>query len=181
MIRINLLPYREMRRKAVIRRQIIGVVSSALIFFFIIGSLQLYMSLSIRNLEKEVKVAEEKLKTLVALTGDIDKFRKDKELMEKKIAIIENLEKNRKDPIRILDELAQGLPAGQIWLVRLEKNGNTLKLEGVAISNPAIALFMKTLEESPAIESVDLVSSRQTSIADSKLMSFVLSCTLGKG
>jgi Tfp pilus assembly protein PilN len=88
MIRINLLPYREMRRKAEIRRQITVVVSSVLIFFFIIGSLQLYMSLSIRNLEREVKAAEEKLKVLVALTGDIDKFRQDKELMEKKIAII---------------------------------------------------------------------------------------------
>jgi type IV pilus assembly protein PilN len=139
------------------------------------------MSMSLGNLKREVKVQEERLKVLVGLTGDIDKFKKDQELMERKIAIIENLEKNRKDPIRILDELAIELPAGKIWLTKLEKNGNNLKLEGVAVNNTAVALFMKTLEGSSLIKSVDLVSSRKITIVDSKLMSFVLSCTLGKG
>jgi type IV pilus assembly protein PilN len=181
MIRINLLPYREMRRKADIRRQIVILVSSALIFFLIIGSIQLYMSISIRNLEGEVKSAGEKLRVLVELTGDIDKFKKDKEIMERKVEIIENLEKNRKDPVRILDELSIRIPARQIWLTSIEKNGTYLKLEGVAVNNPAIALFMKTLEASSYIESVDLVSSRKTTFAETKLMSFTLSCILGKG
>jgi len=55
--------------------------------------------------------------------------------------------------------------------------GNNLQIEGMAKDNPTIALFMKKLEGSPYIRTVDLVSSKQQPIADVKLMRFKLSCT----
>lgn len=181
MIRINLLPYREEKRKADIKRQVIFIVGIFLLFFIIVGSLQLFMTLSVNSLQAEVKSAETRLAILTKITGDLDKFKKDKELLEKKIAIIENLEKGRTLPVHILDEFAERIPVGKVWLVTIKKSDDALLVEGVAIDNPAVALFMTQLERSSYFQSVDLISSEQTLISNVKLMTFTLSLNMEKG
>ena len=181
MIRINLLPYREEKRKADIKRQVVVIASVFLLFFIIVISLQLFMTLSVKRLEAEVKSGEERLAILTRITGDLDKFKKDKEILEKKIAIIENLEQGRSLPVHILDEFTERIPVGKVWLVTIRKSTDGLLVEGVAIDNPAIALFMMQLEKSSYFENVDLISSEQTSVSNVKLMTFTLSLIVEKG
>jgi type IV pilus assembly protein PilN len=51
-----------------------------------------------------------------------------------------------------------------------------LNIEGIGRDNITVALFMKSLELSKYIQSVDLISSKQVDIAGSKLQQFTLSC-----
>jgi type IV pilus assembly protein PilN len=139
------------------------------------------MTLTLNRLEKNVTTAQKKLEELTKITGNLEKFKEDKALVEKKIAIIKNLEQGRGTPVRMLDEFATRIPEGMMWLITIEEAGDALKIEGMARDNPTIALFMKKLEESPHMQSVDLVSSKQETIADVKLMRFKLSCTQKQG
>ncbi len=177
MIKINLLPYKEERKKAAIVQQIVVLSASLIIFILIIGTTHFYMTMTLNRLETDVESAQTKLEKLSKITGDLEKFKKDKALVEKKIAIIQSLEKERSGPVRLLDDFATRIPKGRIWLITIEKVGANLVVEGMAKDNPTIALFMKKLEESPHIRTVDLVSSKQEPIADVKLMHFKLSCT----
>lgn len=181
MIRINLLPYREERKKTELARQIIILAGIFVIFFLVVAGVHLYMTFSLRSYTHEVKAAEEKLASLGEVTVDLEKIKKDKELLEKKIAVIEDLEKGRGRPVVLMEELSATVPVGQVWLSTIEKGADTLRVEGVAIDNPAIALFMQQLEKSPIIASVDLVSSELTAISGTKLMNFKLLCSLRKG
>ncbi|MDD5724428.1 MAG: PilN domain-containing protein [Syntrophales bacterium] len=181
MIRINLLPYREEKKKASAHRQIVIGGASLGLFFLLLILLHLHMSMGVAGLEAEVGAARVRLDALTKMTGDLEKFKADKETLEKKIGIIKDLEMDRTSSVHIMDELASRISPQTEWLTSITQTGNGLRVEGVAISNPAIAQFMKRLEDSPYIGTVDLVASKQTPISGVKLMGFVLLCSAEKG
>lgn len=181
MIKVNLLPYWEEKKKAGIQRQIFILSVSIALFFIIIASVHIYMVMGISSLEKQVKNAEDRLEKLTKITGDVEKFKKDKAIVKKKLKIITDLEQNRKDPLYLLLEVANGIPQGKIWLSSISEKGKTLHLNGVAMDNSAIALFMINLKLSAYIDSVDLISSTLVTVANTKVMNFTLSCSLRKG
>jgi type IV pilus assembly protein PilN len=181
MIKINLLPYHEEKKRAGTKRQVlIGLVSFG-VFFLLVIFLQICMVASVAKLETEVQSASTQLDALTKLTGNLDKFKTDKAILEKKIGVIKDLEKNRSYPVHIMDELASKISPQREWITSFAQKDNNLRVEGVAVDNPAIAQFMKRLEDSPYIKTVDLISSKQTTVSRVKLMEFVLLCTAEKG
>ena len=181
MIRINLLPYREKEKKEGATRQIVILAASFIGFLILIGSIQLYMSMKIGDLEKSVKEQEDKLAALTKVIGDIEGFKKDKAVLEKKLGIINTLEENRLAPVRLLDELTTLVPVKDVWLTRLSEKGTELTIQGMARNNIAVALFMKNLAESRFIKSVDLTATRETEVAGIKLQLFEIYCVERKG
>ncbi|MEA2014940.1 MAG: PilN domain-containing protein [Thermodesulfobacteriota bacterium] len=181
MIRINLLPYREKQKKASIRRLILIGMGSSGLFFLLLISLYLYTVMGIARLQTEVKSAHTQLNTLTKVTGDLKSFKANKLILEKKIGIINTLEKDRAYPAHLMDEIASRISPGSEWLTSISQRGTILNVTGVAINNPAIAQFMKVLEGSPYIRTVDLVSSSQRTVSGVKMMEFELLCMAEKG
>ena len=178
MIRINLLPYREKEKKENLKRQIIVITGSFIFFLLLLVFFQRSISMSITNLEKKVKNSEDRLVVLTKIVGDIEVFKADKNDLEKKLKIIKTLEENRLAPVRMLDELTMLVPANDLWLEKFSEKGKDLRIEGVARDNTVVARFMKNLELSNYIKSIDLVSSRQTESSGVKLQQFVMTCAL---
>jgi len=181
MIRINLLPYREKEKKEDLTRQIVIIALAFVGFLLIIGSVHLYFSMSIGTLENSIKIQEDKLAVLTKIIGDIEMYKNDKAILEKKLAIINNLEENRLAPVRMLDELTTMVPIKDVWLEKLSEKGADITIEGIARSNIAVAHFMKNLAGSTFIKSVDLVSTKEKEISGVKLQQFVISCVKKKG
>ena len=180
MIKINLLPYREEKKRAGTKRQVfVGLVSFGGLLLLVV-LFHVHMVMGIATLETEAHSVRARLDTLTKVAGDLEKFKSDKELLEKKIGIIKDLERDRSYPVHIMDELASSISPQHEWLTSIAKKDDNLRVEGVAVNNPAIAQFMKRLENSPYIKTVDLVSSKQTTVSQVKLMEFVLLCTAKK-
>jgi type IV pilus assembly protein PilN len=180
MIRINLLPYREREKKEDLTRQIVIIVITFVVFLLVIGSLQLYLSMSISALEKNVKLQEEELARLTKIIGDIEGYKLSKAILERKLAIISNLEENRLAPVMMLDELTLVVPVKDVWLDKITEKGSDITMEGMARSNIAVALFMKNLAGANFVKTVDLLSTREKEIAGMKLQQFVISCVKKK-
>ncbi len=180
MIKINLLPYREEKKRAGTKRELFIWLFSFGGIILLIAVLHVYLCMGVARLETEVQSARVKLDALAKEAGNLEKFKSDKEMLEKKIGIITDLEKGRDYPVHIMDEIASRIFPQHEWLTAIAKKENNLRVEGIAVNNPAIAQFMKNLEESPYIRTVDLVSSKQTTISGAKLMEFVLLCTAEK-
>jgi len=180
MIKINLLPYREKEKKANLARQLIVIGATFVVFLVVLASAYFYIVGSVNALEEEIQKGEARLAALTKVIGDIETFKADKKVMEKKLAVIQNLEENRLAPIRLLDELAKLVPTKNIWLEKMTESGNALRIEGVGRDNISVALFMKNLERSGYIRSVDLVLSKQAEISGVRLQRFVLSCVTNK-
>jgi type IV pilus assembly protein PilN len=176
MIRINLLPYRERKKKTNLKRQmVVGTIAIGIFFLFLI-LLHLHTSMGMARLEAEVESARVRLHALMGVTGDLEQFQKDTETLKRKIEIIRNLEKDRSYSVHIMDELASRISPQSEWLTGITKKGDMVRVEGMAVDNPAIARFMKRLEDSPSIGTVDLIASKQATISGVKVMEFVLLC-----
>ena len=180
MIRINLLPYREKQKQAGLKKQILLLSGSFLALILILGGIHLFVSLSISSLGKQVQEKEETLARLNKIVGEVETFKKDKNSLEKKLAIINRLEENRLAEVRYLNELSRAVPTRDAWLDKLSQKDMELQLEGVARNNMALSQFMRNLESLSFLSAVDLVSSRQKDYSGMKLYSFVLSCKIKK-
>ncbi|PKN59900.1 MAG: hypothetical protein CVU53_05880 [Deltaproteobacteria bacterium HGW-Deltaproteobacteria-11] len=178
MIKINLL-YRsveEKEKKTNIARQLAIVVAATVIFAILIASVQIFMMRSIANIEADIKTREARLAVLKKILGEIEDIREEKRIIEKKLAVIKRLEEDRLYPVRLLDEVNTLVLPKDIRLTKVSEHGPQLSIEGVGRDNIAVALFMKNLELSEYIESVDLISSRQVTIAGVNVNQFSLSC-----
>lgn len=181
MIRINLLPYREKAKKADIKRQIMIVSGTLVVLIIILVSTQIYINSRVNTFKREIKATEGTLAVLSKKIGDIEKFKKDKQVLERKLAVIGKLEGNRLAPVQRMDAMTVLVPVGDMWLEKLTESGDNLRIEGIARNSMTVARFMRNLEGVSFIRSVDLISSKEKEISGRKLQQFILSCVMTRG
>jgi len=180
-IRINLLPYREKKKKENLQRQIVILSGILVLVLLILVAIYFYVSMSIGTLEKQIQEGEARLAVLNKKVGDIERFKRDKKELEQKLGVIASLEGNRLFPVQMLDELNLIFPAKDAWLEKIIATEKDLRIEGVAKDNGTVALFMKNLEKASFIKSVDLVVSKEKEVAGVKLQQFILMCVMKRG
>ncbi len=178
MVKINLLPYQQQQRSDSAIRKLILAVSGVAAVLLLIGAVHLYLIMQVGSLDEKLKTEQERLTELTAIAGEINQVKIDKKTLEKKLQIIKSLEENRLKPVIMLDEITTSVPANQIWLTTLAGSAEGIRLEGMARDNAAIARFMNNLERTAKFTAVDLLTSKQSLIANNKLQAFTLSCAL---
>ncbi len=181
MIKINLLPYREKKKKENLVQQIWIIAGSFIVFILLLFWLQIWINSSISDLKSKIKESEASLIELDKTIGDLDKFKNDKKELEQKLGVIATLEENRLAPVKTLDNLAMLVPSKDIWLIKITQKGDSINIEGIGRDNLVVADFMKDIEKFDPIKSVDLISSKNTDIAGITLQRFNFSCVLKKG
>jgi type IV pilus assembly protein PilN len=181
MIKINLLPYREKKKKEYIVQQIYMFAGSFVMFILFLVWLQIWINSSISDLKSQIKESEDSLVELDKKIGNLDKFKNDKKELEQKLGVIATLEENRLAPVKTLDNLAMLVPSKDIWLIKITQKDDGINIEGIGRDNIAVADFMKAIEKFDPIKSVDLISSKNTDISGITLQKFNFSCILKKG
>ena len=177
MIRINLLPTRQARKKEAGQKQL--VVLAAAVLVVLGGNWLWYSSLDSTLTEKKQAVAklESEIKQLASIIGEITNIKKDQEDLENKLAILERLRKGRTGPVKMLDALATLMPE-RVWLKEVDEKGGTLKLKGSAVTNEDLADFMRALKQDPFFKEPALKSAKQVGSRESgmQVIEFELSC-----
>ena len=178
MIRINLLPFRAARKKENIKRQI--TVFILVVVLFLVG--MAYTFLQLNNKISSLKAEEKDIQTRLAkLKDDIKEIAEyEKKIAEitAKLEVIKRLEKNKTGPVHLLEEISLAVPKDKLWLKSFQERKGKLTLEGTAMDNETVALFMTNLVESEYISTVDLQSAKLRTIPDHKLRvsDFILEC-----
>ncbi|HPT50345.1 MAG TPA: PilN domain-containing protein [Accumulibacter sp.] len=177
MIRINLLPHREEKRKA--RRQqffaLLGLVTvlASLIVFLIYSIIGGYIAAQeARNdfLKKEIAVLDKQIDQIKKLKEQSDA------LMERK-RIIESLQRDRAEAVRLLSELAKQMPEG-VYVRSLKQEGQKIFLNGFAQSSARVSTLMRNIEASPWLEKPVLVEIKAAAVDKRRLNEFSLNLSL---
>lgn len=155
MVKINLLPIKlELRRKALIEHA--TLLSLCIVLIFI---LSWFVHTSITNkkemLQQEITSTKLEIAKLTAEAGEIEKFKQQKQELERKLNIIKDLNAKKSGPVEVLDQLSLLIPE-KAWITSLNNTGSSLVLDGMAVDNPTIAAFMKSLQASPYFQGVEL-------------------------
>lgn len=156
MIRINLLPHRELKRKA--RQQQIAVLAGLIGLFAIVVVMGIhtiiagkidyqngrnqYLSDQIAILDKEIAEIKE-IKTQT------------QELLGRK-QVVETLQNSRSEVVHLLDQLVRLLPDG-VYFQSVKQEDHNITLVGYAQSNAWVSVLMRNLESSQWLESPLLI------------------------
>ncbi|MDD2465752.1 MAG: PilN domain-containing protein [Desulfobulbus sp.] len=179
MIQINLLPVREIKKRARAKKQII---ISSVSFFGLIVLLVLiawYQNGIIADLNSQnTKIQKEKTK-FQEVVNQIKKIDEEKALLDTRIKVIKTLKQESSLTVHVLDEIANLTPSNRMWLKSLSQSASQLSLNGMALDDQTIAKFMDDLEASRYIKNVHLANTTMDRFAERNLKSFSISCAVG--
>jgi type IV pilus assembly protein PilN len=174
MIRINLLPLRAKKRKVTVRHFFLAYLATIAVTVALIGGIWIYQETRTHSLNGQLAQIKAEVEKYAKFEPLLQEVIRKKQLIEKKLEIIKDLQRDRDTVARLLALISAEIPAEKIWLEKLVQSGNAMNLDGVAVSNEAIAEFMRNLESSPYVVkgTVNLTHSRQTVMSNKKLREF---------
>ncbi len=175
MIRINLLPVRDQVKKEGKRQMFSVAVLSVGLTAAAIAYLWVSQINEIAQMAAQIQSHQDEIKRLQVDTKDVDKYKAEKELLQRRLNIIQTLQQAKTGPVRVLDQLSLSIP-GKLWLTALKEKDGLMELKGIAMDNPTIANFMTNLEKTGVINNVELVISQQLERKEWKLKEFTVTC-----
>ena len=180
MLKINLLPVRQLKKRAKARNQIISAIFALLCFLAVLGLVGFNQTQKVKVLQRAIADIEKEKKSYQPTLDKMKQMEATKLELERKTAVINQLKSDSSLTVRILDEVANIVDHERMWLLSLNQAGSSLTLNGIALDNQTVAQFMDNLESSPFISSIDLSNSSLQEIAGRNLKSFSLSCTVSQ-
>lgn len=153
---INLLPWREERRK---RRQrqfgmaaVAALLATALLMLLVhVGIAGRIEHQRARNqfIGGEIAILERKIKEILELE-------KSKKNLIARMDVIQKLQVSRPEAVHLFDELARTVPEG-LQLLDVTQADRVLAINGIAQSNARVSVYMRNLDLSPWFEQPSLL------------------------
>lgn len=162
MIRVNLLPHRELKRAA--RRKTFYAlcgISAAIggVVVFLVGAFINSEISSQNDSNAYIKKENARLDTEIK---EIAKLRDDIESLKARQKAVEDLQGDRNLPVHVLDELVKNTPEG-IYLRSLKQQGARVTLNGFAANNAKVADYVRNLgNNSPWLTNPELQEIKAT-------------------
>jgi type IV pilus assembly protein PilN len=177
MMRINLLPHRQIKRAE--RQREFGLMA---LMAAGAACAVVFMGWQFLGAQRDAQIERNtRLETAItALDKEITDIKDLKDqinnVLERK-QIVENLQTNRSQAVVILDELTRQLPEG-LYLKSIKQAGNLITLEGVADTNARVATLVRNLSVSNWMELPNLVEIKSLTVNNIKQNEFTLNVSL---
>jgi Tfp pilus assembly protein PilN len=174
MIRINLAPPPAKRSVGLSipsfnLGMLFGAVALGLVL--VLGVWWWSLSAEIRRLNTEIAENKKQADRLKVVIAEGQRFRRDKELLERRINAIELVARRQTRPVYLLDAVLDTLPK-DLWLTRMEEKGTQLRFAGTTYSATALSDFMANLKASGKFKDVDIVDAKQDLTKSPRLITF---------
>lgn len=171
MIRINLMPRDEVLRRASRRRdRTVGLCTVAALLVLILGT-EVVSRRESRVVAAEASRYRTELAELNRRYQRAIVLERKRTELSTKLETIASLERQRRGPVRVLDDLGGATP-DKLWLTEMRENGGSAVFLGRGLDNQTVAVFMRNLERSPYFSNVELVETRQVEDGRAKLKEF---------
>jgi type IV pilus assembly protein PilN len=144
MIRINLLPVRQVQKREQGRQFLVLMVG---IFVLTVAAnvyWYLYMDGKRETAQRRLDDTNARIAQLEKVIGEVTNLQRRKKEVEEKLAVLDKLTKQRAGPVKMLDALATSIPK-KVWLVSFEEKGGAAALIGNAESFDDVSEFMRGL------------------------------------
>jgi len=116
------------------------------------------------------------------LDKQIDEIKKLKEQTTSLLArkrVVESLQANRTEAVRLLDQLVRQLPDG-LYLKQVKQTGDVVNVQGYATSNARVSTLMRNFEASPWLEAPTLVEIKAVKLNNANLNEFNLNVKISR-
>jgi type IV pilus assembly protein PilN len=145
--RINLLPWREMRRKEQDRQLLTIAVGAWILMGVIIFYAHVHVTAEIDNQSKRNEFLNQEIAKVDKEIKEIAELKKQRADLIARMNVIYELQGDRSQVVHLFDELARKLPEG-MYFTLLKDAGKSVELKGVAQSNARVSALMRNLSSS---------------------------------
>jgi len=176
-IRVNLLPHREERRKA--QRKQLGILAGMVaalgiaIVVLVHGVIAGYIAI---QTERNEFLKKENAKLDKDIT-DIKKLKDEIAALLSRKQVIERLQAERSQSVNLLEQLVRQVPDG-VYLKSVKQTGLRVLLTGYAQSNARVSTLMRNFGSSPYLENPDLVEIRSSSVNNKRISEFIMNVSI---
>lgn len=177
MIRVNLLPHRQLKREA--RQREFGLMAgfSAIAACFIIFMGWTFINGQLDEQNERNSRLEAANIALDKEIADIKDLKDQISAMLERKQVVENLQTNRSQAVVVLDELSRKLPDG-MYYKSIKQTGNIIRIEGVADANARVATLVRSLSDSEWLELPNLVEIKAVVVNTIKQNAFILTVNI---
>ena len=147
MAHINLLPWREERRKEQLKQfiSIMGLSSFLMVLIIVAVHLQYSRLISAQEsrnnfLKKEITAVEKQIR-------EINSLAKEKKRLLARMEVIQQLQRNRPGIVHLFEEMVKVIPEGA-HIKSLKQKGKNLTINGIAQSNARVSAYMRNIDAS---------------------------------
>jgi type IV pilus assembly protein PilN len=145
--RINLLPWREMRRRQQDRQLLTIAVAAWILMGVVVVYAYLYVGSLIDTQTRRNKLLQDETAKVEQEIKEIAELRKRRQDLIARMNVIYQLQGDRSNTVRMFDELARKLPEG-IYFTSMTAAGAGVSLKGIAQSNARVSALMRNLDGS---------------------------------
>jgi type IV pilus assembly protein PilN len=145
MVRVNLLPIREILRKRELKQFLLLTAVIVASTFGLMVCTAVFFSWKISSLEKDKTVHETKLNQLKQKNKEIEDLKNRIARLQRQVDTIEKLTKIRDTPAPFMAALALAIP-DEVWVTGITKTGRSFALDGVGVDNTVVVNFVQRLQ-----------------------------------
>ncbi len=173
MIRINLLPHREMKRAARQRQFVFLAVGALVLGAGIVVLTHTFIAAQIDNQKSRNELLKAENVKLDKQIEEIKILQEQTQALLARKQVVETLQSNRAEVVRLLDTFARQLPDG-VYLKAVKQNGPKVNLNGYAQSSARVSTLMRNLESTALLGSAELVEIKAVTVNGQRINEFSL-------
>lgn len=168
MIRINLLPQQRPKKSrgtsagAGASLQMILLLVGAIAGLAVLGGIYVIKGNELNDANQRRSALQAEKARLEKIKLEVENYERQKAILDQRIAIIQELQRNKVGGQELLDVMANTVnKTDTLWLTLMSRKGNTLTIEGTAASITAVANFITNLKRAGYFDKVEIKESRQ--------------------
>lgn len=177
MIRVNLLPYRQQRKRSAGRAQLMLFTAVIAIEIVVILALWVFASSELEREQQRLAQYRQEVEAAKKEVKDAKQLEAQKDQLQKQLGVLSNLEAQRSGPVRVLDEFQAMMspPRNEedrfaqlqknwnvdwdprrLWIESLSETGGAFTLNGSAVNADDVAEFLQRLSTADHFSDVQL-------------------------
>ena len=142
---INLLPWREEALKVKQKEFYTLLTAAALVALALVFAVNFYFQARIDGQNVRNQFIKNEIQKLDIEIAEIKTLNDKKSELQKRIDVVEQLQRSRNVGTQILDEIAKIIPNG-VYITQLHKQGNSIEITGKSESNNHLANMIRAIE-----------------------------------
>ena len=147
MAHINLLPWREEKRKEQLRQFLTILGLSVVLMLLVILAVHLQYNRLIGAQEARNNFLKTEITSVEKQIREINSLAKEKKSLLARMEVIQQLQRNRPGIVHLFDEMVKVIPEGA-HIKSLTQTGKSLTIKGVAQSNARVSAYMRNIDAS---------------------------------
>ena len=178
MIRINLLPIRQTRKRETVQQQLVAFVMVLSVTILACFTWWHFVNKELQETTQEIAKKEKEIAQLQQIIGKVSEHTAKKKELQAKLQVIRQLKKGKTGPVRALDDLATEIPK-RVWVTKMSESAGSVKFVGRAIDHEDVSAFMKALQKSKYFDNIVLTFSKAAApIGGTQFYEFEIECTV---